>query len=178
MALISISLIISDAEHWTLHLAKMFRTQRSWGTTQRCQPLQVLRSCSLKEPWTDSLGRQWPWVGALPHQVLLSLVFLHSASFYFLDEELRHGRAFNISKVTQLVKAGARMQIQVCGIQLLLIINFAKIKHVWRNRPARGAGKWQVSLYFDLVIPFLKACRILARVVGAGTSEDAPDSLM
>lgn len=57
------------------------------------------------------------------------------------------------------------LQIQVCGIQLLLIINFAKIKHVWRNRPARGAGKWQVSLYFGLVILFLKVYRILARVI-------------
>lgn len=53
----------------------------------------------------------------------------------------------HLFKVTQLVKSGARMQNQVGGIQLLLIIHFAKAKCVWGERPARGAENGEVSLH-------------------------------
>ena len=142
------------------------------------QSLQVLRSCSLKEQWADPLGIQCLWAWGFPPSGPSHSCFPPFNQF-LLYRWRNWGMIgfFNLSKVTQLVKGGARMQIQVCEIQLLLIINFAKIKHAWGKRPTRGAGKWQVSPYPSLFIPFLKVCGVLARIIGAGTSEDAPASL-
>lgn len=60
------------------------------------------------------------------------------------------------------------MQIQVCGLQLLLIMNFAKTKHAGGERPAGELGGALPNP--SLLLPSVKARGVLARIVGESAS--------
>lgn len=127
------------------------------------------------EPRANLLGRQWhcghgcPTSGPYPS---------HCPPFcQFLVYKRRNWGIVGFEKiclkVRLLVKGGARMQMQVSGIQLLLIIHFAKTKCVWGERAGSGAEEgWRDG---NLPPPQpharpLKACWILAKTMGENAS--------